>query len=203
VPTVQVKVEEPALSRELATEAGVPHWKMRSPELLSAEEYKALVAASAHECTKCRILDGELSLNRIRLAARRKKRATGLDVLIVYYDELVDAPGKNEFEQQRNLIRGLKSIAVELRIPVIVISQLRKSLDKNEAKKLTLERIYGSGTKSKHSSFVIFIDREWVRELKGDERKSRICILKARDGRLGQIDAIFNLQTLRFAGVEG
>src|SRR5690242_3176784 len=109
---------EHLLSRELATEAGVAHWKMRSPEMLHAEDYTALVTACAHECEKCRILDGELSLHRIRLAARRKKRATGLDLLIVDYDELVDAPGRNEIEQQRNLIRGLKSIAMELRIQI-------------------------------------------------------------------------------------
>lgn len=189
---------EHLISRELATEAVVPHKFMRRPEVLGREEMAALTEAAVHECVKCKILDGELSLQRIRLAARRKKRSTGLDCLILDYDELIDAPGKNELDQQRNLIRGAKGIAVELRIPVIVISQLRKALDKDEAKKPSLDRIYGGGSKSKHSSFIIFVDREYVRELKGDETKGRVCILKARDGRVGEIPVTFNIQTLRF-----
>jgi replicative DNA helicase len=159
----------------------------------------ALVVASARECKTCSILDGELSLQRIRLAARRKKRsAGGLDLLILDYDELIDAPGRTELDQQRTLMRGAKGIAVELKIPVIIISQLRKSLDKDEAKKPSLDRIYGGGSKSKHSSFIVFVDREYVRELKGDETKARVCILKARDGRVGEIPVTFNIQTLRF-----
>jgi replicative DNA helicase len=189
---------EHLVSRELATEACVEHKYMRRPEVLGKEEFKALTEAAMHECPKCKILDGELSLQRIRLAARRKKRSTGLDCLILDYDELIDAPGKNELDQQRNLIRGAKGIAVELRIPVIVISQLRKALDKDEAKKPSLDRIYGGGSKSKHSSFIIFVDREYVRELKGDETKGRVCILKARDGRVGEIPVTFNIKTLRF-----
>lgn len=190
---------EHLLSRELATEAGVKHRYMRRPEVLSKEEFSSLTAAATHECKKCSILDGELSLQRIRLAARRKKRsAAGLDLLILDYDELIDAPGRNELDQQRNLMRGAKGIAVELKIPVIIISQLRKALDRDEAKKPSLDRIYGGGSKSKHSSFIVFVDREYVRELKGDETQGRVCILKARDGRVGEIPVVFNIDTLRF-----
>jgi replicative DNA helicase len=143
-------------------------------------------------------LDGELSLQSIRVAARRKKKATGLHLLEVDYDELVDAPGKNELEQQRNLIRGSKSIGVSLGIPVVMISQLRKPPDAKEDKQPTLQRIYGSGAKSKHSSWILFIEREYVRDLEGDETEAMLYILKARDGRINKIALKFNLQTLRF-----
>jgi len=107
-------------------------------------------------------------------------------------------PLVDEFDKQRAVIHCAKMLSVALWVPVIMISQLRKPLDAKEAKKPTLERLYGSGAKSKHSSFVLFVDREYVRELKGDETRARICILKARDGTLGEIPATFNLQTLRF-----
>ncbi len=185
-------------SRELATQAGVPHWKMRCPERLTAQEYSALVAAAGVECSSCLTVDGELSVRKLRMAARRMKQKKTLNWIVIDYDELVDAPGKDEFAQQRAVIREAKRLAMTLWVPVIMISQLRKSLDAKEAKKPTLERLYGSGAKSKHSSFVIFVDREYVRELKGDETRARIFILKARDGSLGEIPATFNLQTLRF-----
>lgn len=190
------------VARELATIAEVPHWKMRQPERWTPEEYSRLVAAAAHECIHCSILDGELSLRRIWMKAHALKRTTGLHCVIIDYDELVDAPGKDEFAQQKNLIRGSKSLAISLGCPVIMISQLRKPLDAKDAKKPRIEQLYGSGAKSKHSSFVLFVDREYVRELKGDETKARICILKSREGRIGEIPARFNLTTLRFEGAD-
>ena len=186
------------ISRELATEAGVEHWKMRRPERITAEEAALLVQAASHECKVCRILDGELTIQRIRRVARQMKAGTGLDLVIVDYDELVEAPGKDEFDQQRYIVRAGKSLAIELSIPVIVISQLRKSLQGEDRKKPTLQRLYGSGAKAKHSSIVIYVDRPYVQELSGDETEARIVIAKNRDGKVGAIDARFNVKTLRF-----
>jgi replicative DNA helicase len=189
------------VSREIASEAGVRHWKMRQPERISKEEYASLVKRAAYECTKCRILDGELSLARIRAVARRMKAQTGLSLAVLDYDELIDAPGKDEFDQQRNLIRGAKSIAIELHCPVIVISQLRKALTGEDVKRPTLQRLYGSGAKAKHASIVIYVDREFVRELNGNETAARIAVVKNRDGKVGVIEAKFNVDTLRFESV--
>jgi replicative DNA helicase len=189
---------EHLVSRELATEAPVKHWKMRQPEQVIQAEMAALVEAAARQCSDCKILDGELSLQKIRMAARRQKRTGKLHCVIVDYDELVDAPGRVELDQQRNLVRGLKSLAMELQIPVIIISQLRKSLNKEDAAKPTLERLYGSGAKSKHTSIVLYVDREYVRELTGDETQGTVYVLKSRDGRLKQVPVLFNLATLRF-----
>ena len=186
------------VGREVATEAELQHWKLRRSERITPEEMGELMQATAHECNRCRILDGSLSLQRIRLAARQMKAQGGLDCLFVDYDELVDAPGKDEFESQRNLVRGLKGLAIELGIPVILISQLRKLLTGEDRQRPTLQRLYGGGAKTKHSSIVVYLDREYVRELHGDETEARICILKNRDGRVGGMDARFNVRTLRF-----
>lgn len=189
---------EHLMGRELATEGFVKHWKMRQPEQITSLEMSALVATATQQCKKCVIQDGELSLQGIRMAARRQKRTGELHSVIVDYDELVDAPGRVELDQQRNLVRGLKSLAIELQIPVIVISQLRKSLNKEDAKAPTLDRLYGSGSKSKHTSIVLYVDREWVRELQGDETDGMVYILKSRDGRQTRVPVKFNLSTLRF-----
>lgn len=135
---------------------------------------------------------------RIRKVARQMKSQTGLDLLIVDYDELVEAPGESEFDQQRYVVRSGKSLAMELACPVIVISQLRKSLQGEDRKRPTLQKLYGSGAKAKHSSIVIYVDRPFVQELAGDETEARIVIAKNRDGKVGAIDARFNLKTLRF-----
>jgi replicative DNA helicase len=189
------------IAREFATEAEVEHWKMRRPERITSDETGALLEAASHECARCRILDGELSFARIRRVARQMKSRTGIDLVIVDYDELVEAPGKDEFDQQRYIARAGKSLATELKCPVILISQLRKSLQGEDRKKPTLQRLYGSGAKAKHSSIVIYVDRPYVQDLCGDETEARIVVAKNRDGKVGAIEARFSIRTLRFEGV--
>jgi replicative DNA helicase len=190
---------EHLISRELATEARVAHWKMRQPEQITTEEMRSLVEVASHECIRCQILDGELSIGRIRRVARRVK---DLGLVVMDYDELITADGEDELDQQRNLVRGAKSLAIELGCPVILVSQLRKPLTGEDAKRPTLERLYGSGAKTKHASSVIYVDRQYVRELKGLETAARIVVLKNRDGRVGQFDAVFNVKTLRFEAAQ-
>ena len=190
---------EHLISRELATEAGVKHWKMRRPNQITSDEYSKLFEVAVHECEKCRILDGELSLQKIRLTSRRVKKHSGLDFLILDYDELIDAPGQTELDQQRALVRGAKNIAMELKVPVFLIAQLRKPLDAKEKAAPTLERIYGSGSKSKHSSFVLYVEREYMKNFEpGTEAQAKIYILKSRDSKVGTADARFDMDKLRF-----
>jgi len=61
-----------------------------------------LIEAASHECKRCRILDGELELSRIRRAARKMKKRSGLDCLILDYDELIEAPGNAPVELAQN-----------------------------------------------------------------------------------------------------
>jgi replicative DNA helicase len=186
------------MRRELAASADVSPSKMRREDLLTSEDRRALLEAASHECKRCRILDGELELSRIRRAARKMKKQSGLDCLILDYDELIEAPGKDELDQQRNLVRAAKSLGMELRCAVILISQLRKPLSGEDAARPTLQRVYGSGSKTKHASIVILADRQYVRELQGDETEAQIFILKNRDGRTGRVKATFNIRKLRF-----
>jgi len=184
--------------RELAANADVSPHKMRREDLLTPEDWVALIEAASHECKHCKILDGELSLPRIRRASRRMKKAEGLDLIVLDYDELIDAPGETELDQQRNLVRAAKNLSNELKCVVILISQLRKALNKEDAERPSLQRLYGTGAKAKHSSFVIFADRPWVREMQGDEKEAKLFILKSRDGKTGPISALFDIRKLRF-----
>lgn len=189
-------------SRELATQSGVQPLKMRRDDLLTPADFEALVAAASHQCRKCRILDGELSLPRIRRSARKMKGRGGLDLLILDYDELIEAEGKTEFEQQRIIARAAKSIAIELNCTVILISQLRKTTQGEDAGKPTLQRLYGNAAKQKFASFIILADRPYVRELVGDEKEAELQLLKSRDGKTGRIKATFNIKSLRFEQAE-
>ena len=184
--------------RELATAAAIPHEKMRRRDRLTDAEFRALMEAAAHQCEKCRILDGELEISRIRRTARRMKARTGLDLIVLDYDELISAPGEGELEQQKNLARAAKGMAIELKCVVILVSQLRKPLAGEDVKRPTLQRVYGTGAKVKFASIVLLADREYVRELQGDETSAQIFVLKNRDGRVGRIPCRFDIRNLHF-----
>ena len=191
------------LRRELAAAADVEPIKMRRDDLLTREDMKALIEAAAHQCRHCRILDGDLEITRIRRVARGLKSRAGLDLLILDYDELIEAPGRDENEQLRRLVRMAKSIGMELKCAVILISQLRKEYghsqnDKQDTRPPSLSRLYGSGAKIKHASIVIYADRKWEENLDGVQKNAVLWVLKNRDGRTGPIPATFNINKLRF-----
>jgi len=192
------------LKRELAAAADVDPIKMRRDDLLSTEDMQALIGAASHQCKKCRILDGELEIGNIRRVARGLKAREGLDLLILDYDELIEAPGRDENEQLRRLVRTAKSIGMELNCVVILISQLRKEYgqsdrsDKPDTRPPSLSRLYGTGAKVKHANIVIHAERKWEENLQGMEKDATLWVLKNRDGRQGKIPARFNVHTLRF-----
>ena len=192
---------ESLLARELASAAGVPHSKMRNKSSVLPDELRRLIKAASHQCDRCAILDGEISLHRIERAARQMKAGKGLDLLVIDYDELISVEGRDEFDQQKNLVRGAKSLAIELACPVILVSQLRKLLQGEDRRRPTLARLYGSSAKAKHPHTVIYIERPFVEELCGDETEARICILKNRTGRVGDLPCRFNIRTLNFESV--
>jgi replicative DNA helicase len=192
---------ESLLARELASAAGVPHSKMRKKSAILPDELRRLLQAASHQCDRCAILDGEISLRRIERAARQMKAGKGLELLVIDYDELISVEGRDEFDAQKNLVRGAKSLAIELACPVILVSQLRKLLQGEDRRRPTLARLYGSSAKAKHPHTVIYIERPFVEELCGDETEARICILKNRTGRVGELPCRFNIRTLHFESV--
>jgi replicative DNA helicase len=88
-------------------------------------------------------------------------------------------------------------------MPIILISQLKKPTDKEDRAKPTISRLYGSGSKIKTASIILYADRPYVQDLQGDEKKARIVILKNRDGKVGSVECVFNVRTLEFEMVRG
>ncbi len=185
-------------AREVAVQSHVHYERFRNPERMSDADRQAVMRIVGEGCTKCRIMDGELSISRIRSRTRKYASKGEISFLIVDYDELVEAPGKDEFAEQKQVVRGLKSLALELQIPVILISQLRKALQNEDRTKPTISRLYGSGSKVKTASIILYVDRPFVRELEGDETEARIVVVKNRDGKVGSIPCRFNVATLGF-----
>lgn len=189
--------KEQLVARELPAKAGVPRWKMRQPAQLTRPEFSALLQAASHECPRCRILDGAITMGRVIAAAQRFRTHDPLHLVVIDYDELVVSPGRTEHEQQIAVALAAKRLALSLSLVVILVSQMRKPAGAGPGNP-SLDALYGSGAKSKHASTVIYAERTYVANLIGDETAAKIYILKSRDGQVGRADALFNIKTLRF-----
>ena len=184
--------------RELAAEANVKPGKMRFPNTITQGEASAMAIAATKGCPRCQILDTTMSIERIARAARRIKAKDRLDLVVIDYDELVEAEGETDLDQQKNVVKFCKTLAIQHGCVVILVSQLRKAIDSRDRARPSIQRIYGTGAKSKHPSVILYVDRPFQRELKGRETDASIAVLKNRNGACGVVPCRFNLDTLRF-----
>jgi replicative DNA helicase len=171
----------------------------RFPERISDAQRSELVQASAEQCQECRILDGEISLSRIRTAARKMATETKLGFVVADYDQLIDAPGKTPLDKQIALIRGMKSIAMENNCVAALVAQFRKFLAPGQTP--TLEDVFGSKAAVAHPSVVLWVSTTFVPDIEAKEAPAELHLLKFRDGRTGDIPARFIIRRLKFVDV--
>lgn len=100
----------------------------------------------------------------VRMAARRMKRRGGLDLVVVDYLQLLRVPelariGNRVLEVSR-LSADLKSLAKELGVPVLVLSQLNRGLESREDKRPGLSDLRDSGSLEQDADVVAFLHRE-------------------------------------------
>jgi replicative DNA helicase len=138
-----------------------------------------------------------LSIMQIRTKARRLKAEKGLDLLIVDYLQLCTGQGRfeNRTQEVSFISRGLKSIAKELRVPVVALSQLSRAPEQRQGQRPQLSDLRESGSIEQDADVVIFIFRspktaeEEVDEARGIEVK--LIIGKQRNGPTGDVSVVF------------
>jgi len=136
----------------------------------------------------------------VKAKARRMKAEHDINLLVVDYLQLIE--GKNNVNTREQEIahisRSLKGIARELRIPVVALSQLNRSVERRESKKPRLSDLRESGAIEQDSDIVAFIYREDYYEEEEEEEndstvsKTELIIGKQRNGPLGTIDLSFH-----------
>lgn len=149
-----------------------------------------------------------LSVMQIRAKARRMKAEKGLDLLIVDYLQLVTGHGRfeNRTQEVSFISRSLKSIAKELRIPVLALSQLSRAPEQRPGQRPQLSDLRESGSIEQDADVVIFIFRERKagEEAEGEEGapqrgvETRLIIGKQRNGPTGEVPVVFMRPYARF-----
>ena len=148
-----------------------------------------------------------LSPDALRTKARRLKREHGLGLIVI--DNLqsmrTSGQGGDHGEELSEAVRSLKLIAKELSVPVIVLSQLNRVLERRVEKRPVLSDLRGSGALEDEADLVLFIYRDdyYNKESSPDRGLAEIIIGKQRNGPTGSFKLKFSGEYSRFDNLVG
>lgn len=166
---------------------------------------------------------GALSISKLAARARRQKRKTGLDLIIVDYLQLVTASDLrrdgNRVEAVSQITGALKALAKDLQVPVIALSQLSRQVENRDDKRPQLSDLRESGSIEQDADVVMFVYREayylertepkegtpehleWQQDLDRLKGQAEVIIGKQRHGPIGIVRLAFDGDTTRFGNL--
>lgn len=154
-----------------------------------------------------------LSPGELRTRARRLAKEQGaLGLIVVDYLQLMKAPGfsaDNRTAEISEISRSLKSLAKELSVPVVALSQLNRSLEQRADKRPVMSDLRESGAIEQDADVICFIYRDEVYNNDSPEKGvAEIIIAKQRNGPIGKVRVAFigkytRFEDLAFNGQQG
>jgi replicative DNA helicase len=151
-------------TRVLAEQAGIPSEALRMGKI-SREDFQQLSYASQRLAELPLYIDDTpaLTIAALRTRARRLKRKHDIGLIVVDYLQLLQGSGRsqdNRVNEISEISRGLKTLAKELQVPVIALSQLSRAVESREDKRPMLSDLRESGSIEQDADMVWFVFRE-------------------------------------------
>lgn len=208
--SMEMSVDQ-VVDRLIAASSGVSLWKLRTGKLSHKDEnddFLRITDACDELQTLPIFIDDSPSPNilQMRAMARRLQAEHGnLGLIVVDYLQLMasrksyDSP----VQQVTEISRGLKSLAKELNIPILAISQLSRAVEQREGNKPRLSDLRDSGSIEQDADLVMFIHREdKINAAKAKEDNklniAQLIIAKHRNGPTGDIEFRVDPDSLLF-----
>jgi replicative DNA helicase len=197
--------KESLLLRMLASEARVDAHKFRTGHM-GRDDWNKITRALTSLGDAPLWIDDSASSTVLEMGAkaRRLKRDRGLSLMIVDYLQLVvptnTGRGTNRQEEVSSISRALKGLAKELKVPVVVLSQLTRAPEREE-RKPQLSDLRESGAIEQDADVVLFINRPnfYKTDLPEEDRaKAELIIAKQRNGPTGNLNFVFLARHTRF-----
>jgi len=201
------------VTRLISSETMLPADKLRKGDLAEHEWQQLHTKIVPLIQSKLFIDDTpQLSVFELRAKCRRLKQQHDIQMVFVDYLQLMTTGGENKGNREQeisNISRSLKSLAKELDIPVLALSQLSRNVESRPgSKKPILSDLRESGAIEQDADMVIFIYRpeyyNIVDDGEGHDTKGLavINIAKHRNGRLGDVNLKFIGQFARFVEMD-
>lgn len=206
--SLEMSAEQLAM-RLLASEAAVDAHRLRTGQLLD-DDWSRLTAALGRLSDAPIFIDDtpNIPLMELRARARRIKAEHGLDMIIIDYMQLMSVAQRAGREQNRQqeiseISRSLKALARELRVPVIALSQLSRSVEQRQDKRPMLSDLRESGAIEQDADMVCFLYRDDYYNQESEKKNIvEVIIAKQRNGPVGSVDLFFMKEIGKFMGVE-
>ena len=222
---------EQLASRVLSEQTEIASDRMRRGTLTN-EEFDKLVIASQELHRLPIFIDDTpaLTVSALRTRARRLKREHNLGLVVVDYLQLMSGHTRtdNRVQEIAEITRGLKTLAKELDLPVLALSQLSRAVEQREDKRPLLADLRESGTIEQDADIVAFIYRDsyylergeptqraeesaekhaerymrWQESIDQARNEADVIIAKQRHGPTGTVKLYFNGMFTRFADLD-
>jgi replicative DNA helicase len=197
---------EQLVQRLLASETGIDQQRLRLGEIQEDEWLMLMEAAGVLSETLLFVDDTPaMSALELRTKARRLQAEHGLDLVIVDYLQLMrgDVRSENRVQEISYISRSLKSLARELEVPLIALSQLSRAVETRTDHKPILSDLRESGALEQDSDVVMFIYREdMVKEDTERKNIADIIVAKHRNGPTDTVPLYFKKELTLFADLE-
>jgi replicative DNA helicase len=212
-PTVIFSLEmgaEELIERMVASEGMVPGYHLKTGNL-STDEWKRLVQAQSNLYDTPIFVDDTagIRISEIRSKARKLSQEMGsLGIIIIDYLQLITgSKGENRQQIVSEISRELKILAKDLRVPVIALSQLSRSVEQRQDKRPMLSDLRESGSIEQDADIVAFLYREaYYQKEQADSQESNnvteLILEKNRHGSLGTVKLYFHKEYTKFSSVE-
>ncbi len=194
------------VDRMLSAESKVNAWNLRTGRINGDNDFSRL-RDSLDKLSKAKIFIDDQpgnSIARMKATSRRIKAEKGLDFIVVDYLQLMTTSKNHDsmVNQVTEISRSLKSLAKELDVPVLALSQLSRAVEARGGKP-RLSDLRDSGSIEQDADVVMFIHRED----KGKDESERnniaeILIEKHRNGPTGKVELYFDGKTTSFLNLE-
>jgi replicative DNA helicase len=216
-------------TRILAEQSEVSSEALRMGKI-SREEFRNLARASTELQDLPLYIDDTpgLTIAALRTRARRLKRQRQIGLIVVDYLQLLQGTGKSGGDQNRvqeisEISRGLKTLAKELQVPVLALSQLSRQVESREDKRPQLSDLRESGSIEQDADIVMFVYREdyylankepregaeggkgqesyeeWQRQMNEVYGQAELIVAKQRHGATGKVKLRFDARITRFS----
>lgn len=191
-------------SRLVSSESGVNSDRIMNPALLKEDDW-ALILQAQEAMSKwpMYILDhGVETPNELASRARQIQGKYGLDLIILDYLQLMSGDGKKSSENRTQEVsyisRRLKAVAKELKVPVIALSQLSRSVEQRNDKRPIMSDLRESGAIEQDADVIMFLYRDDYYHPERNTGITELDVKKNRNGAIGKVNLKFIAPLTKF-----
>ncbi|HEU4548198.1 MAG TPA: replicative DNA helicase [Rhizomicrobium sp.] len=209
-------------ARILSEQAELEVWKIRNGRFSETEWEKFVLTMQELSSLPLYIDDtGGISIAQIAARSRRLKREKNIGLIIIDYLQLVEPSRRhdNRVQEITEVTKGLKTLAKELNVPVLALSQLSRGVDARDDKRPVLSDLRESGSIEQDADVVMFVYREeyylksrepeagtpehakWMEKLDRATNRAEVLVEKHRHGATRNIELVFEGQYTRFSNM--